>query len=69
MLFLIKHYMKLSSAVKDFSKQKLSLSDLVHKMIPKGTNEKPIKFLFTMEKDQKSNVEVPIIVGEVEENL
>ena len=66
MLFLIKHYMKLSSAVKDFSKQKLSLSDLVHKMIPKGTNEKPIKFLFTMEKDQKSNVEVPIIVGEVE---
>jgi len=65
MLFLTKYYMKLSAAVKDFSKQKISLSDLVYKMIPKGTNENPVKFLYTMEKDAKSNIEVPIIVGEV----
>jgi|TARA_R100000093_G_scaffold39969_1_gene20939 hypothetical protein len=66
MLFLTKYYLKLKAEVKDFSSKKISLQELVSKFIPKETNEKPVKFLFTVDKDNRLDVESKVVVGEVE---
>ena len=65
MLFIRKYYEKLAETIKNFKEEGFSLEQLVHKIIPKGTNERPVKFLFTMEKDANAKIEVPVIVGEI----
>ena len=66
MLFIRKYYSKLTDVLKKHADTGTGTLDfLVKRFIPKATNEVPIKFLFTVGKDNRLDTEVPVIVGEV----
>jgi len=66
MLFIRKYYLKLTDVLKkQATKSDIDTLDfLVKQFIPKATNEVPIKFLFTIGKDNRLDTEVSVIVGE-----